>query len=152
MLGQNGRHNAAQDSQGKARLRTPLDPNPPEGPMQGQPQGQGKIGQKEPDIDPHGTGFGPRDTIPSPESQFGGQMNRVGQIMPPMPNPMPNPAAGMAPQPNQLPAPSPRALTGPMFGRAGGLLGGGLGVAGNSEQGSEDPTELLALIASLFGR
>lgn len=132
---------------GKAKLRNPVEPIP-----QGGDQGPGNVNTDlgSPDMDTHyGDKQTPRERMPgmpSPEGLAG------GQLTPPRQGPAPAPAAMAPPQPNMLPNPSPKALTSNMFGRAGGLLGGGLGVPGQSEQGSPDPTDLLALIASLLGR
>lgn len=90
-------------------------------------------------------------TPPSPEALLsGGMMNLHGNVSPTMPT-SPTPVGTMGPMiPNTLPSPSPRAMTS-LSGSAGGLLGGGLGVAGSTGLDRAQPSSLIALLAALNG-
>ena len=91
-------------------------------------------------------------TPPSPEAILsGGLMNASGTISSPTAPTSPTPVGTMGPvMPNTLPSPSPRALTN-LSGSAGGLLGGGMGVAGSTGLDRAQSSPLLALLAALQG-
>lgn len=93
-------------------------------------------------------------TPPSMESQLGGQMEMGATMAPPMPQ-APTPLAGMGSMATgaAFPAPTPFQLNETpgrgLYGKAGGLLGGGQSVLGASEKGEGLPSDLLALLALL---
>ena len=100
---------------------------------------------------------GPPRTIspPSVESQLGGGGAQVTPRMPQQPNVGQSGAVSFPQQgAGAFRAPSPVDLigehSGQLYGKAGGLLGGGLGVPGQLGKGEEDPSKLLALLASLL--
>lgn len=115
--------------------------------------------RKEPQMDID-MGAGPQSpsarTIspPSLEAQMGMQMGQGAQMTPQRPM-EPSPQAGAMSYPAQtFKAPQPLDLVKPdstsLYGKAGGLLGGGLGVPGTLDKGENDPSKLLSILATLL--
>jgi hypothetical protein len=105
--------------------------------------------------DPIGSQQRPRDRATEPGAVLQGM--RQITATPTMPT-RPTPVAGMPPSPMQAPSPSPSPVArnpamfgdraGGLMGRAGGLLGGGLGVGDTS---NTEPQSILQTLVQMLG-